>query len=342
MSEMITKRCVGTNVSVKSDANRPMLDVDYDSLETSLNRAKERYDRCRADYFNTLLDEPELPGKTKRWQRAAHDYLRWIEAIFNVKQDDNEARQNLIDLMDRITKEGGVRHHNICRHVDLMTEKIAAVDMAPEKREEELEKLEKAEIESGAFYRSALLTQNHFIDLLQKGECYVSLNQQQEIAAAARVAELRERYFPKDRVYLPGRIIPPHRVPMTERVPDCPLAYEKAENQPIDAYEWNDELQEIVIKPGYVSEDGTIDDQSVVIDPVNNKVTIKFRGGTPVVWDWWKPKDTYDLPERGSWVEEYLIRSYAQMVEDMEPGILKHQAYEDDIPEYDKIPSNSQ
>ena len=315
-----------------------MLDVDYDSLETSLNRAKERNDRCRADYFNTLLDEPELPGKTKRWQRAVHDYLRWIEAIFNVKADDNETRQDLLTLMDRITKEGGVRHHNICRHVDLMTEKISAVDMAPETREEELEKLEKAEVECGAFYRSALLTQKHFIDLFQKGECYVSPVQQGEIEAAARVAELRERYFPKDHVYMPGRIIPPHRVPMNERVPDLPEAYIEAENQPIDAYTWDEELDEVVIKPGYVSEDGTIDDQSVVIDPVANKVTIKFRGGTPVVWDWWKPKDTTELPEPGSWVAEYLIRSWRQYVEDQEPGILKHRPGEDEIPEYDRIP----
>ena len=95
-----------------------------------------------------------------------------------------------------------------------------------------------------------------------------------------------------------------------------------------------------MIKPGYVSEDGLIDDQSVVIDPVNNKVTIKFRGGTPVVWDWWKPKDSYDLPEPGSWVEEYLIRSYAQKVADREPRILKHQEYEDEIPEYDRIPGS--
>ena len=341
MSEMIRKRCVGTDVQVKCEPGQDTLHVDYTSIERYLARAEEKYNRCREDYFNTLPTEDKLLRKSKRWERAALDYLRWAETFFDNCDGDNEKRQYALDIIDRVTKEAAVRHENIITYVDKLTDNVIASNKSEEEKEDIIDDLDAIEHASGSHVRNLMKTQQHFIRLNEKGENYVSQQQEQEIAAAARVAELRERYFPKDHVYLPGRIIPPHRTPMTDRVPDCPKAYEKAENQPIDAYTWNEELDEVVIKPGYISEDGLIDDQSVVIDPVNNKVTIKFRGGEPVVWDWWKPKDTYDLPERGSWVEEYLIRSYAQMIADYEPGILKHRDYEDEVPEYDKIPESS-
>ena len=338
MSEMIAKRCVGTDVLVKCEPGQDTLHVDYTSIERYLKRAEEKYNRCRADYFNTLPTEERLLVKSKRWQRAALDYLRWAETYFDNCEGDNEKRRYALDIIDRVTKEAAVRHENIISYVDKQTDIISASNMDEEQKDKSLDDLDAIENSSGSHLRNLMKTQKHFINLNEKGENYLSYLQEEEIAAAARVAELRERYFPKDHVYMPGRIIPPHRTPMTERVPNLPEAYIEAENQPIDAYTWDEELDEVVIKPGYVSEDGTIDDQSVVIDPVANKVTIKFRGGTPVVWDWWKPKDTTELPEPGSWVAEYLIRSWRQYVEDQEPGILKHRPGEDEIPEYDRIP----
>ena len=108
-------------------------------------------------------------------------------------------------------------------------------------------------------------------------------------------------------------------------MPKEPDPYTLVESQPIDAYVFDRELDEYVIKKGYVSEDGLIDDQSVVIDPKAGKITMKYRGGVPVTWDWWKAKDTGDLPEEGSWAAEYLYREFHQLLDDLQPGILKHQ-----------------
>ena len=336
---MITKRCVGTDVQVKTDPSHVMLDVDYDSLENSFKRAEERYNRERANYFNTYADEAILISKSKRWQRAAFDYMRWAETLFNNSEKDSEQRLLAMDIMDRITKESSVRYKNICKHVDIMSENISGLPQ--DEKEKELDKLERAEYDCSSCYRNMIATQKRFIDLFQKGENYISPVQQGEIEAAARTAAMREKYYPKDHVYLAGRIIPPHRTPMKERVPELPEPYVDAENQPIDAYVWNEELDEVVIKPGYVSEDGMIDDQSVVIDPEAGAVTMKYRGGEPVTWNWWKPKDTTDLPEPGSWTEEYLKRSYRQFLEDNEFGVLKHRPYEDEMPEYNKKPKNN-
>ena len=73
-------------------------------------------------------------------------------------------------------------------------------------------------------------------------------------------------------------------------------------------------------------------------DPVNGKCTIKYRGGVPVTWDYWKAKDLSDVPQPGSWLVEYLRRAYLQMLEDEEPGILKHRPEEDEIPPYNVKP----
>ena len=159
-----------------------------------------------------------------------------------------------------------------------------------------------------------------------------------EDKAAIRAAEMREKVLAGDRFYSPGRIIPPHRIPWGERVPYEPDAYELYHRQPVDAYEFDYEEEEPVLKEGYISPDGLIDRDSVKYDRKNRKCTIKYRGGTPVTWDYWKAESTADVPVAGSWVEEYIIRSFHQFMADQAPGILKHQDYEDVIQEYDKIP----
>ena len=337
MSEMMTMKCVGKPAQFKTEPGRPSLRADYISLEASLKQAEEKYERDRADYFNTLADEPVLIKKCKRWARSAYDYMRWAGTLFNADITNNALRKRAMEIMDRITKESGVRHNNTIFHAKLMNEQAAASN-DPEKITEVEEKMDKAEMESGAFYRNAILTQIRFTNLFEKGEGYVSTKQEKESAAAARVAEMREKLFPKDHIYLPGRIIPPHPVPWGERVPPYPDPYFLAKSQPVDAYEFNEEVDEIVIKKGYVSPDGLIDDQSVTYDLENGTCTMKYRGGVPVTWDFWKARGTWDAPDPESWTGEYIYRYYRQQEADAAPGILKHQQYEDEIQDYDKIP----
>ncbi len=46
---------------------------------------------------------------------------------------------------------------------------------------------------------------------------------------------------------------------------------------------------------------------------------MKFVGDEPVTWSFWKARDDGDLPEAGSWAEEYMIRVRKQLIEDLEP-----------------------
>ena len=214
MSKITEKMSVGKPVQMKTEAGRPALDVDYPSLEESLQRAETKYERDRADYFNTLADEPVLLSKTKRWQKSARDYMQWAGALFNADKFDNDSRKHAMEIMDRITKESGIRHRNMWKHGDL---RIAQAEESNEKTPQELETLkeemDRAEYETGGFFRSAVKTQVYYGELFEKGETYVSPRQEMEREAAARCQELRDHVLPKDHVYIPGRIIPPHPVP---------------------------------------------------------------------------------------------------------------------------------
>ena len=365
MSEMIDKKSVGNAVQLKAEAGHPTLATGYPSLEESLERARIRYEENRADYYNTLADEPELVLKTKKWQRSALDYMRWAGALFNVERDNRELRQYALDHMDLITKESGIRYKNMWIHRDLMLEEAkksiekqteihtdsfdaaekseASASPSQSSQKEAYEKtrnrLDKAEDDAGAFYRSAILTHDRFIDLFRKGENYNSWERDLQIAAGIRAAEFREKVLPNDRVYTPGRIIPPHRIPEDQRVPDVPDAYDLYKSQPVDAYEFDFEEEELVLKEGYVSPDGLVDRDSVKYDRKNKKCTIKYKGGEPVTWDYWKATWTGDMPEEGSWTEEYLIRQYEQICEDHELKVLKPRGFEtEEIPEYNKKP----
>ena len=321
------RNITGDLMTVKEAAEGHIaLVTDYESLDRSMDRAKEKYLRCKQDFFNSWADDADFLTKCKRWQRAANEYLRWAGTVFNVCKDDDEKRQAVRDIMDKITKDSSIRHRNLCIHTEHVTSK------EPDKTD----KMDKAEHESAAFLRNAALTQEHFNELYQKGENYVGSEMQAEMEASARTAWFRENLFPKDHILLPGRVIPPYPVPRTQRVPYHPDPYEVYNSQPVDAYEYDEQTDELVLKEGYVSPDGLVDRDSVKYDTQHMKWTMKYRGGVPVTWDWWKPKDLSDIPE--GWAAEYLIREYAQMQEDEVFRILEHRDYEDEVPEYNKIP----
>ena len=323
------RNITGDQITVKAAADGHIpLDIDYESLEKSMERSKDKYLRYKQDFFNSCADDSDFLTKCKRWQRAAHDYLRWAGTLFNVCKDDLDKRQAAREIMDKITKDSSIRHRNLCKHTDYVTSK------EPEK----IDKMDKAEFESAAFLRNAALTQDRFNELFEKGENYNGSELQAEAEASARVAYFRENTLPKDHIFIPGRIIPPHPVPRKQRVPYEPDPYEVYKSQPVEAYEYDETVDELVLKEGYVSPDGLVDRDSVSYDPENMKCTMKYRGGVPVTWDWWKAKDLGEIPT--GWAAEYLIRQYAQMKGDEVIRILEHRDYEDEAPDYNRIPSD--
>ena len=103
------RNITGDLMTVKEAAEGHIaLVTDYESLDRSMDRAKEKYLRCKQDFFNSWADDADFLTKCKRWQRAANEYLRWAGTVFNVCKDDDEKRQAVRDIMDKITKDSSM------------------------------------------------------------------------------------------------------------------------------------------------------------------------------------------------------------------------------------------
>ena len=332
---MIEKMVHGDKVMVQdaADGRMPLI-TEFISLEEAVSLAEETYLHYKREFMASFGDDADIPEKSKRWQRSSRELLRWAGTLFNVCRDDPEKQEKARALMDKVSKDSMLRFANLAKHV---TNKITKEPVNQTQRD----RLDNAVYSCGAFVRDALATQNRYNELFEKGEIYTSAEMQGEAAASARVAEFREKVLPPGTIYTPGRVIPPYIVPEGQRVPYHPDPYEVYKSQPVDAYEWDEELEEIVLKKDYVSPDGLVDHESVLYDTENMTCTMKYRGGTPVTWNWWKAKDLSDLPEKGSWTAEYLSRAYWQMLWDKTPGVLKHTEADEEVPEYNRIPSGS-
>ena len=73
---------------------------------------------------------------------------------------------------------------------------------------------------------------------------------------------------------------------------------------PIEEKVYDPELGEFVLPEGYLSEDGLIDDKSVVWHPETREVEMGFVGGEREVWNYVKHTNTWDVWIPGSWEAE--------------------------------------
>ncbi|MBQ4512231.1 MAG: hypothetical protein II969_04510 [Anaerolineaceae bacterium] len=172
------------------------------------------------------------------------------------------------------------------------------------------------------FLDRCMATQIHYQNDGIKKNDYEQAKQIRRAKAAARNAHER-KFIPSGHMFLPPRIFPHDPVPEGLPVPEGPEPYARVASLEIENKVYDPEHDNFVVKPGYVSEDGLIDDQSVVWDYENNKVICKFRGGEPIVWDFWKPKDTADVLGPEHWCYQYIRRLYWQLVDKQEPGLFR-------------------
>ena len=117
-------------------------------------------------------------------------------------------------------------------------------------------------------------------------------------------------------------------MPVGEPVPESPEVFNRVKFLPPEALVYDPELDELVVRPGYVSEDGKIDDKSVIWHPETMTVEMGYAGEEKVVWSYWKPKDITDVYEEDSWVAQYLAREYDQWIQNGIPGLFKRKAWD--------------
>lgn len=331
MDAFVEKKINGhkTQVIVTDDPQTAPI-TDYTPYVDCVKETEAEFDEYMDAFFKIALDDERIQKAAKDWEKSASILTGYALSLFNMDKDNDELRKYALQLLDRLSKTANMRRNNMAQHRKLMIGKHPGDEKVKDQA------TEAKHLADTALIRSAN-TQAHYIDLYQRGECYAAAEQKKEAERAAR-AEERRKMIPDDVLHIPGRIYPPVPIPVGERVPSQPLPYHMYKAQPLEAMEYNRELDEFVLKPGYVSPDGLIDADSVIRDRKNHQVIMKFRGGEPVIWPEWKATWAGDIPDEDSWIWQYYLRMGEQEEADKQMRMFERQPYEEDTPWYNKTP----
>lgn len=335
MSESIEKNILGTKtaVTVPQDAEDALI-TEYGEYLDFVKMSEQEFMQKKDKFYTHTLQDKALEDAAAEWEKAGALLIGYAQTLFNLDANRNDLRKYALELMDKATKAAGLCVKNLEKH----RERVLAAD--PEKSSEEA-RMTRAKNQADSHLIRAINTQRRYIDLYENGECYANAQHQEEAELSARVEEMR-KLVPEGHIHIPGRIYPPVPIPPGERVPVQPQPYQMYMDQPVEAMMFDEELDEFVLKPGYVSPDGLIDENSVIRDRKNHQVIMKFRGGEPVIWPEWKATWTGDVMDGHDWGLEYLARLGRQLQEDDHMELFHRQPYEDEVPWYDQIPENRQ
>lgn len=302
MSRFVIKKIMGTEtrVAVPDDAEN-MLVTQYTPIPELVRKAEEDFIEKKNEYFtHTLAEQDALLKASNAWERAGRILAGMARSAFHTRESNAEQRKYALSMLELVAEAANLRWGSLIK----LAERNIAADP---KDETTVEKMEKLKYHAYASLTSAINTWAKYLKLHKKGIDYVSPKMEREIWAA-REYEKERKLIPEGRIWIPGRIYPPIPVPWGEPVPEPPLAYQLEKMTPAEFKVYDPELDELVLKPGYVSPDGLIDDQSVIRDRANHRVIMKLRGGEPVIWPEWKAAWTGDVMEPGSWPEQYYVR----------------------------------
>ena len=305
--------------------------TDYGIYLDSVHEMEDEFRQLQDAFFAIPTDDKRVLKAAKDWEACGAILAGYAASLFNIDKYNTELREYAQRLFDMITKASGLRKNNISQYRKLMMSK-GDLD------ESEKDKLTKAKYAADSALIRAVNTQARYRELFEKGEILNNSQLKRDIAVAIDAKRYRDQ-VPDDVIHMPGRIYPPIPIPAGERVPEPPLAYQLEKDAPIEAKVYDRELDEFVLKPGYISPDGLIDDKSVIRDRAKGEVIMQLRGGEPVVWKEWKARGIWDVPDPNSWFAEYFIRLGAQIEADKVTRIFEPWPYELDVSEYDQVKS---
>lgn len=330
MSEVVNKNILGENISVPVPENADdMLITEYAPLPDIVKKAEEDFSNRMREYFQLTVSDPRLVKASRAWERAGAVLAGYAGSLFNQDAGNVELRRYALQLLDKVSKAANIRQQNMDKHCGRQME-------AHKNEPETVEKYDKIKFEAHNSLIRAINTYERFKDLYVKGGTY-EISQMQDKIDDARKAEQIRSLLPRDRIHIPGRIYPPIPIPADQPVPEWPRPYREYKKAPVEAKEYNAELDEVVLKKDWVDPNGLIDANSIVWDREKGEVSMKLIGQEePIVWKEWKAAWTGDVMEDGSWPQEYYIRLGAQLRARREFGLFEPQSYEEDAEVYQK------
>ena len=324
MSEKVLKNILGKQISaaVADDAENTLV-TDYLPMVNIVKQAEEDFYNKMEKFFSLTLADPGLEKAAKAWEKAGALLMGYAESLFKMDKADREIREYALELMDKASKAANIRLNNITRYCE---KKISA----DPNNTTTADKMDQLKYHAYVDVLRSVNTWRRFRDAYVNGEEFTNAQLQEEAEDAIEYHK-ELALLPKDHISIPGRIYPPIPIPAGEPVPQPPLAYQLEKEAPAEAKEYDPELDELVIKKGWVDPNGMIDDRSVIRDREHGVVIMKLIGGEPEVWKEWKATWTGDVMEDGSWEQEYYLRLGRQMKEHSELQLFIPQRYEEAV-----------
>ena len=284
----------------------------HGSFENYLEDAEKISAECKEEYLASDVRAKDFPAVCDRWAAAIRAEIMAAAALFGRRASDQKGKERALEMFQRCKDDSGIREKGLMQHYEL-AKKDETVSI------EERRKLRGKVLESLVFYFRADGTQQSYLKRYVSDPEYVDPESKILMEQGPIAKKIRDM-VPAGHHFLPARPFPPKRVPgWRNEVPYPPAPFIKWKNQPVEAFIYDEEHDEFILPEGYLSEDGTIDDQSVVFDWEKRTVTCKFVGGEPVTWPFWKPRNLSEAPKKGTWFWDYSRQLYRQVINGRKP-----------------------
>ncbi len=304
--------------------------TDFDSFADRLTEAETDYNDTRAAFFRTDPNTEDIMKAAEIAEAAAKALISRALTAFHMYNAGREDKMSALKILDRMTKESSIREQTCCRYYHDMRKK-------PDTGKKWLWGLFREKLKRMKFLDRCVRTQSSYNKRMSEDKNSGSSGNELAEKLATK-AERTRACIPEGGRFCPPRIFPHDPIPEGEPVPIAPDPYRRFKKMEAKDLVFNMEHFNFELPPDYVSEDGLIDSESVVWDYENSKVTMKYRGGVPVTWDFKQYIDPRDVPKPDEWILQYHLRLFEQE-KNVDPyELFRHHPRDEEIPDYNRIP----
>ena len=276
--------------------------TDFDSYFERLQEANPGAD--------SIMEAAELV------EQAAKALYSRITVIFLMPESTPEERAHARQILDRLTKDSCIRektcsnlYRKVCEVHPDQTDRLNGLLIEKQKRMKFLDR--------------CMATQAHYLKERQNTKDTAAEQQEKEIRRSYKAHRMRQ-LIPAGGRFCPPRVFPHDPIPEGRPVPYPPEPIVRFKELEPEDLVFNPEQHNFEIRPGYLSEDGKMDSESVAWNYETHKVAMKYRGEEPVIWDFRQYIGMDEVPKPEDWDAQYYIRLDAQFRAEQCGGILIH------------------
>ena len=294
--------------------------TDFDSYFERLQEAELDYREACEEFQEANPGADSIMEAAELVEQAAKALYSRVTVIFLMPEASAEDRAYARDVLDRLTKDSCARE----RTCSQMYRKVREVH--PEQKDR-IRRLRKAKQKRMKFLDRCMATQAHYQKDRKTTKDAAAEQQEKEIRRSYKAHRMRQQ-MPKGGRFCPPRVFPHDTIPPGRPVPYPPEPIVRFKELEPEDLVFNPEQHNFEIRPGYLSEDGKMDSESVAWNYETHKVAMKYRGEEPVIWDFRQYIGLDEVPKPEDWDVQYYNRLRDQWEADQLQGILQHRKNE--------------